>query len=141
MKRMMMVVVAMGLMVGVAGVTTAKELASGGGTVTTTACTPVKSISAKGDARVGETGLASVQFGWSVAPCDKTRPVFVVASITDWQSKQVYYTDIDAGLDGKVVVAVAAGRSYACTVAVYDAATGVLLGTQTAYASTASKGV
>ena len=139
MKSMMMAV-AMGLLVGVAGVATAKEIGSGGGTVTSTACNPVNSVTAKGDARVGETGLATVQFGWSVSPCDKGQAVTVVATVSDSLSKQVYYADIDAGLGGKVVVVVPSRRGYACTVAVYDATTGVLLGTQTAYASTTPKG-
>lgn len=139
MKRTMMAAV-MGLVVGMATWASAKEIGSGGGQVTSTACNPVKSVVAKGDARVGETGVASVQFGWSVSPCDKGQTVVVTATITDTVSKQVYYADIDAGTGGKVVVVVPARRGYACTVAVYDATTGVLLGAQTAYASTTPKG-
>ena len=140
MKRMVMaaVLLAGGLfLMALPGV--AKEVTSGG-TAGTTACSPVQSLTAKGDARVGETGTASVQMGWSVAPCQKDQAVTVVASITDWQNRLVVYTDIDAGLKSKLVLSVPARRSYACTVTVFDAATGALLGSSTVYASTTPKG-
>ena len=140
-SKLMLMGMAAVLVMGAAQGGFAKEVTSGGTGVVGagTACSPIAGITAKGDARVGETGIASVQFGWSVSPCQKDQAVVVVASITDWQNRQVMYTDIDAGLKSKLVVAVPARRSYACTITVFDAATGAVLGTSTVYASTVPK--
>lgn len=140
-KNMLVAAMVAGCMAAAGLVASAKEITSGGTIGGVTTCSPIKGVTAKGDARVGELGIASVQMGWSVAPCDKAQAVRVVASITEWQSKTVLYTDIDAGLSGKLVLAVAPRFSYACTVSVYDAATGVLLDTSTVFASTTPKGV
>ena len=138
MKSGMMAVVA-GLLIGAATMATAKEVTSGGGTGFV-ACSPVKSLIAKGDARVGETGVATVQVGWSVTPCDKAQSVYTVLTIADTQTRQIYYTATDAGLGGKITAVVPSRRSCMCTIAVYDTATGALVGSQTVYASTVPKG-
>ena len=138
MKSGMMAVVA-GLLIGAATMATAKEVTSGGGTGIV-ACSPVKALTAKGDARAGETGVATVQVGWSVTPCDKAQSVRVEVLVSDSVTKEAWFTNPEAGLDGKITVAVPARRGYACKVTVYDAATGDLVGSQTVYASTVPKG-
>ena len=105
------------------------------------ACSPISGLTAKGDATVGEAGMASVQMGWSVKPCSKTQAVRVVASIINWNTKELVYTDNDAGLNGKILIFVEARQIYDCTVTVFDAVTGEVLETKTFGASTIPKGV
>jgi hypothetical protein len=58
------------LLIGANQAALGKELGSGGiGGGVTAGCQPVTSLTAKGDAKIGETGLASVQLGWGVKPC------------------------------------------------------------------------
>lgn len=102
----------------------AKIEGTAGGGGTTTACSPISSLTAKGDPTVGEAGLASVQMGWSVKPCSNSQTVRVVATITNWNTKEVVYRDVDAGLNGKVLVFVAVRYIYDCTVTVFDVVTG-----------------
>lgn len=142
MKIKMLVSSLMGmLLLAAVGTASAKIEGTAGGGGTTTACSPISSLTAKGDPRVGEIGLASVQMGWSVKPCSNTQTVRVVATITNWNTKEVVYTDVDAGLNGKVLIFVAARYIYDCTVTVFDAVTGELLGIKTFGASTIPKGV
>jgi DNA-binding beta-propeller fold protein YncE len=53
----------------------------------------------------------------------------------------VVYADDNAGLNGKIVVFVAARQIYDGTVTVFDAVTGEVLATKTVGASTIPKGV
>lgn len=140
MKSKMLVSSLMGvLMLAAVGTAPAKvEVIGGGGA---TVCSPISSLTAKGDPTVGEVGLASVQMGWSVKPCSNTQTVRVVATIINWNTKEVVYTNVDAGLNGKIVVFVAARQIYDCTVTVFDAVTGELLDSKTFGASTIPKGV
>ena len=111
--------------------------AAGGAAV----CSPISSLTAKGDPTVGDSGLSSVQLGWSVKPCSKTQTVRVVVQMINWNTKEVVYTDVDASLNGKIVVFVAARQIYDCTVTVLDAVTDEVLGARTVGASTTAKGV
>ncbi len=113
----------------------------GGGTVIVKTCSPVSSMTVKGNATAGELGVGSVQIGWSVKPCDKTQAVRVVAELANWSTKEVVYSNPDAGLDGKITVYVASGKYYEARILVYSATTGELLGSKVLGASTVGKGV
>ncbi len=112
----------------------------GGGGGVTAGCQPVTSLTAKGDSKIGETGLASVQLGWAVKPCTAGQAVRVVTTITKWSTKEVVYSDENAPLNSKITAFVAVRNTYQCTVTVIDVATGAVEGTSTVYASTVPKG-
>lgn len=124
------------------GSVVAKEITSGGGGGGGGAvvCSAVKSLTAKGDARVGETGLASIDLNWSVKPCNPGQAVRVVATITNRTSKEVVYLDVDAALSSKVTVFVASRQVYNCAISIVDAVTGLVLETKTVSVSTIPKG-
>jgi hypothetical protein len=134
-----------GLMtVALAGTASAKEITSGGGTGgTTTTCSPVSSLTTRGDARVGETGLASIDINWGVKPCDSKQAVTV--DVTMYESANpaaVAYSNPAAPLSGRVTVfGIKIRTSYTVKVTVRDAATGALVGTGTAFAGATPKGV
>ncbi|MFN8016562.1 MAG: hypothetical protein U0P45_00400 [Acidimicrobiales bacterium] len=124
-----------------AGTASAKEVGSGGGTVTTTACSPVTSLSYKGDATTSDTGVATVQVNYGVKSCTKDP---VTAAVTMFQSTNptnILYSNPTAPLSGKFTVGVTARVSYQVRVDVYDAATGVRVGGQTIFAAAVPKGV
>lgn len=124
-----------------AGTASAKEIGSGGGTVTTTACNPVSSLSYKGDATTSDTGAATVKVTYGVKSCTKAA---VTASVTMFQSavpSNVVYADANAALSGKFTVGVKANTSYQVRIDVYDAGTGTLVGTKTIFAAAVYKGV
>ena len=76
------VAVALGVVVLIgafAGSASAKEVGSGGGTVTSTACNPVSNLSYRGDATTGDTGAATVKVTYDVRSCTKSA---VTASVT-----------------------------------------------------------
>ena len=129
------------LLIGANQAALGKELGSGGiGGGVTAGCQPVTSLTAKGDAKIGETGLASVQVGWGVKPCTAGQAVRVVVTITNWTTKEVVYSDTNAALNNKITAFVAARYSYQCTVTVIDTATGGVEGASTVFASTIPKG-
>jgi hypothetical protein len=124
------------------GLTSAKEITSGGGAgVGTTVCNPVKSLSYKGDARVGELGFASIDINYSVSPCDKTVPVRVVVSLTqNVAGAEPVYLDENAPLSGKFTVnGVLVGKSYIAKVQVYNAQSGELLKSSQIFAAAVRK--
>lgn len=124
-----------------AGTASAKEIGSGGGTVTTTTCNPVTSLSYKGDATTSDTAAATVQVNYGVKSCTKSP---VTATVTMFQSavpSNIIYQDLNAPLSGKFTVGVTARVSYQVRVDVYDAATGVRVGGQTIFAAAVPKGV
>ena len=124
-----------------AGTAGAKEIGSGGGTVTTTTCNPVTSLSYKGDATTSDTGVATVQVNYGVKSCTKAP---VTASVLMFQSTDpanVLWNDPAAPLSGKFTVGVTARVSYQVRVTVYDAATGAQVGSRTIFAAAVPKGV
>ncbi len=125
------------------GLTSAKEITSGGGTATGggTVCSPVKSLSYKGDARVGELGFASIDINYSVSPCDKTVPVRVVVSLTqNIAGAEPTYLDMNAPLSGNITVnGVLVGKSYIAKVQVLNAQTGAVLGSSQIFAAAVRK--
>lgn len=104
-------------------------------------CSPISSLTAKGDGRVGELGTASVQVDYSVKPCDKTQTVRVMAQIIDWATGTVLYEDPNALMSGRILLYVPARHLYTGKVTVFDAATGEVLGTKSYTVSTTPKGV
>lgn len=122
----------------------ARELTSGGttgGGNVMPACSPVNSLSVKGDARVGETGLASVEMSWSVKPCDKAQSVRVVAEVINWKTQELMYQDTNALLSGKATVYIPNRQLYTGKITVLDTLTGEVLGTKSFTVSTTPKGV
>ncbi|HMT18775.1 MAG TPA: hypothetical protein PKD20_03585 [Candidatus Saccharibacteria bacterium] len=128
---------------GATGLTMAKEITSGGNPTGggTTICSPVKSLSYKGDARVGETGLASIDINYGVTPCDKTIPVRVEVSLTpNTVGAEAFYVDSDALLSNRVTVfGVTANKSYLAKVTVYNRNTGEVLGSSQIFAAAVRK--
>ena len=127
----------------VAGIVSAKEITSGGNPVGggTAACSPVKSLSYKGDARVGETGFASIDINYSVVACDKNIPVRVEVMLTqNIAGAQPTYVDSDAVLSNKVTVfGVLVGKSYTAKVTVYNRSTNVVIGSSQIFAAAVRK--
>ena len=125
-----------------AGPASAKEITSGGGGGGGTAtCNPVTSLGAKGDARVGETGLASVDVNYSVKPCVDGQVLTVRTLMTESANPAVVvWDDPAAPLSGKFTVfGIRVGVSYRVTVYVTDAATGALVGQQSIFAGASRK--
>ena len=125
------------------GVASAKEIGSGGGGGTATAtCSPVSSLTARSDARAGETGLATIDVSYGVKSCTKAA---VTASVTVAEYANpaaVVYDNPTAALNGKFTVfGVKVRTTYKVTVSVYDAATGASVGSSSVYAAAIPKGV
>lgn len=121
-------------------VTLSAEIGTGGGGGGVAACLPISSLTVKGDGKVGETGLGSVQMGWGVKPCDASQAVNVTVTIANYTTKAVVYTDGSAPLNGKITVAVPSRQLYLCTVTVVDVATGAVIQTRSTTVSTTPKG-
>ena len=119
----------------------AKEVTSGGTPVPAT-CNPVKSLSYRGDARVGETGLSSIDVSYSVSPCDKTIPVRVGVAVIESIPNTVVYENQDALMSDKFTVfGVKVRTSYKVVVTVYNALTNEVLSSSTIFAAAIPKGV
>lgn len=120
----------------------AKEITSGGGTGgTTTACNPVSSLTAKGDPRVGETGLANISASYSVKPCDKNA-VTVNVQVYEYLTGNVVYDSTNAPLsDTFSVFGVKVRTTYIVKVTVLDQATGAVVGVRTVGVAAIPKGV
>lgn len=130
---------------GFSGVSSAKnggpEVAGGGG-ATAAVCTPVKSLSYRGDARVGETGLSSIDVSYSTAPCDKSVLTRVEVVMFESATGEVVYSDTDALSSNKFTVfGVKVRTSYQVKVSVVNAVTGEVTGSQTIFAAAIPKGV
>jgi len=129
------------ILAGATGVS-AKEITSGGTPAGTTACAPVSSLSYRGDARVGETGLASIDVSYSTKQCDKTVTQRVAVQMFENATGDVVYDNADAAASSKFTVfGVKVRTSYIVRVSVYNAATGALIGSQTIFAAAIPKGV
>ena len=124
-----------------ATVSFAKEIGSGGtvGTVAP-ACSPVSSLTAKGDGRAGETGLGSVLVNWGVRPCDRSQAVRVSFTLINYTTKAFVYTDSNAPVNGRVDLFVPSRQLYQGIVTVFDAVTGEVVGTRSITVSTVPKG-
>ena len=129
-----------GLAITSVGTANAKEIGSGG-TPAPTTCSPVSSLTAKGDARVGETGLASVTISYQVKPCTKGQTVNVaVALYRTANPADVFYRDPAAPLGAKLTLAgITVSTSYTFRVDVTDAATGAPVGSASVYAGATRK--
>ena len=120
----------------------AKEITSGG-TTASTACQPVTSLTYKGDARVGETGLASIAISYGVKPCTNGQAVTVAVEVYEYANPAaVAYADNKAPQSGKFTVfGVKVRTSYVAKVSVFDASTGNLVGSMSIFAAAVPKGV
>ena len=120
----------------------AKEITSGGGGGTTTTCNPVSSLTYKGDARVGETGLAGIKVSYTVKPCLKDQVVRVGVEVYESATGVRIYEDTDALLSNTFdVFGVKVRTSYTVKVTVYDQLTGGVVGTRSIFAAAIPKGV
>jgi len=121
----------------------AKEITSGGGGVGgTTTCNPVSSLTAKGDPRVGETGLSSIDVSYSVKPCINGQMVRVQTDVYESLTGASAYLNTDSPLNGKFTVfGIKVRTSYTVRVTVTDTATNAVVGTQTIFAAAIPKGV
>jgi hypothetical protein len=121
----------------------AKEITSGGTVgVGTVACDPVSSLTYKGDARVGETGLASIKVSYSVKPCDKTQAVRVGVEVYENATGVRVYDNQNALFSNTFdVFGIKVRTSYIVKVTLYDAVTGSVVGTKSIFAAAIPKGV
>ena len=124
-----------------AGTASAKEIGSGGGTVTTTTCNPVSSLTYRGDATTSDTAAATIKVDYSVKSCTKGPVTAAVTMFRSTDPANPIYQDLAAPLSGRFTVGVTARVSYQVRVDVYDAATGSLVGTRTIFAAAVPKGV
>lgn len=132
------------LVAGAAGTVSAKEIGSGSGTgITTTACDPIASLTYKGDARAGETGIATIMVTYDVKPCNKAQSVTVDARLyLTADPSAVAYDDPDAPLSGKFTAfGVKTNTSYLAKITLTDSATGAVVATKSIYAAAVRKGV
>ena len=124
----------------------AREIGSGGtgatGGGTTTTCTYVQSLTAKGDYRAGETGLSTVDVSYSVKQCDKAVTLRVMTQVLKWSTGEVLYENPDAVLSGKYTYAARGLYGlYTARITVFDAATGEELEVKSQTVSVVPKGV
>ncbi len=122
----------------------AKEVASGGTPVpVATACSPVSSLTAKSDPKVGETGLASTAVSYGVKPCVNGQAVSVHVTVTEYlNSASVAYDYANAPVNGKFTVfGIKLRTTYVVTVAVSDALSGAALGSLSTYTAAVPKPV
>ena len=118
----------------------AKEIGSGGGTVTSTACNPVTSLKYRGDARVGETGLASIDVSYGVRSCTKDAVTADVVVFENANPSVVLWDQPNAPLNAAFTVfGVRTNTSYIVKVTVRDAATGTVVGSQQIFAAAVRK--
>ena len=142
-RRIAVAVLGAGILLGAtAGTASAKEIGSGGTPVSAT-CNPVSSMSYRGDARVGETGTASITVDYGVKPCAKGQVVTVETQLYKTATPDALaYDDTAAPLSGRyAVTGVTANTSYTAKVIVRDASTGAVVGTRQIFAAAIYKGV
>lgn len=143
-KNVALLAVAVLAMAAVA-IASAKEITSGGGGGGggITACNPVSSLKAKGDARAGETGLATIDVSYSVKPCDNGQTVSVHVSVYESLNRaQVVWDDPAAAQSQSFTVfGVKTRTSYIVKVDVIDVATGLSAGAQSISVAAIPKGV
>ena len=117
-----------------------KKVSASGGTPTNAVCSPISSLSVKGDGITKESGFGSVQMSWSAKPCDKAQTIRVTSEIDNWTTKAVLYQDANALLSGKAMLYVPNYQLYEGKITVFDSATGDVLATQSYVVSTRPKG-
>ena len=134
--------VAAAAVLSMAGPVAAKEVASGG-TPTTTTCSAVSSLKAQGDARAGESGVATIDVDYSVKPCDSKQTVTVETVVAEsFNPAEVVWDDSAAPESGKFTVSgVRLRTTCKVTVIVRDATTGGTVGTASVSAAAVPKGV
>lgn len=129
----------------VGGTAAAKEIGSGGGGGGggTAVCNPVSSLTVKADPRVGELGFANLDASYGVKPCTNGQAVTVHVSVYEYlDNSVVVYDDPAALLNGKFTVnGIRVRVTYVVKVEVFDAATGQLAGSQSAFVAAIPKGV
>lgn len=134
------VIVSMNIMGG----THAKELASGApAPKPVVTCSDVKSLTYKGDARVGELGFGQILVNYSVSPCDPATPVRVEVSLTqNIAGATPTYIDENAALSGKIAVnGVLVNTSYIAKVTVYNVASNEVISSSQIFAAARTKPV
>jgi len=141
--RLVAATIGAALLVGtIAGTAGAKEIGSGGTTtVGTTTCSPISSLVVKSDARVGETGLATTQVDYGVKSCIKGQTLTAQVTVSEYATGAVTFDYVDAPLTGRFTIAIKVRTTYVVRVTAYDAATGAVAGTQTAFTAAVPKGV
>lgn len=103
-------------------------------------CSPISSLSIKGDSRVGGTSTGSIDLSYSVKPCDKTQTVRVLVQIIEYSTGNVISQNENAPLSGQYhYEAVGLLGYYTGRVTVFDALTGAVLATQYATVNLAPK--
>ena len=122
----------------------AKEIGSGGGTATggTTACSPISSLTVKADPRAGETGVATMDVSYGVKACNKGQALNVDVNVSETVTGTLFVDMPESPLNGKFTLGGIKVRvSYKVTVTAFDAATGAVAGTQSAFVAAIPKGV
>jgi len=140
----MMALVAVMTSMTMMGGTHAEELATGApAPKPVVVCSDVKSLTYKGDARVGELGFGQILVNYSVSPCDTTTPVRVEVSLTqNIADATPVYLDENAALSGKFTVnGVLVNTSYIAKVTVYNAATNEIISSSQIFAAARTKPV
>ena len=130
------------LVATMSGTASAKVETTGGGGGGTTTCSPVSSLTYKGDARAGETGLATISVSYGVKPCTSAAVVVDARLFLTANPAAISYDDANAPLNGKFTVAgIRPNTSYQVRITVTDAATGAVVGSKTIFAGAVTKGV
>ena len=143
-RRLAVVALGAGLLVGaVSGTASAKAIAGTGTTGPGATCNPVTSLSYKGDARAGETGVTTITVAYGVKACTNGQAVTADAKVfLSADPTVVPYQASNIALSGKFVVSgVKVNTSYQATITVRDASTGALVGTQTIFVAAKTKPV
>jgi hypothetical protein len=141
-RRLVFAAAAVTAALSLAAPASAKEIASGGTPVSST-CSPVSNLKAQGDARAGETGLATIDVDYDVKPCNSKQAVTVETTVAEsFNPSVVVWDDTAAPESGRFTVSgVKLRTTYKVTVIVRDAATGSTLGTASVSAAAVPKGV
>ncbi len=112
-------------------------------TVPGAVCSPIKSLSVKADAKVGETGLASVFVSYGVKSCTASQAITTNVTVAEYLNPSaVIYDWQDAPATGKFTAfGVRVRVTYKVTVTVIDTATGAIAGAQSAFVAAVPKPV
>lgn len=122
----------------------AKEIGSGtGGGGTTTACSPISSLSVRADATTSDTGSGSIQVAYGVKACTNGQALSATTTVAEYLDPSVvFYNNPAAPLNGKFTLyGVRTRVTYVVTITAYDLATGAVAGSQKAYVAAIPKGV
>ena len=107
------------------------------------AAPPIVRLAVRPDAHVGDTGFASIDVQYSVAPGCRDQAVMVATSVTEHldPSVAVHGNPLAPRCGSFTVVGVRTRVTYKVSVSVYDEATGALLGSQTTFTAAIPRGV